>query len=817
MSAFYTHFIKSKLYKQDLSLTNFKLFEYENLETTNLNSFLPQTVLLGEFFKKVAYAPLPEIPKSLRNFLLADALYKLGKSKSSKLCGFEYSFISYLENSDVLLNFLDEIRSHKLSLKDLKNIALSDVYGDYTLHLEIVEEVYKNYQEALTRLSLSDGIYEGYTLLTSYIDSFENFHIELEGFITPLELEILQKIASKKNVFLYFETDRFNINHFKFIPHKLEVNYKYAYNLRTTKLDSKKSTLDTSFKNVSLFSASSEVHQVAFCLEEAYSWLKEIKEEGTSENDYAIILCNEDFTRHLEVYDDERIFNFARGRELTSTKAFLYFEELCADFLSLEKEDGLFKHKFYDKEVKDSIFDFNIKSLEVLLQNLFEGEILKQAIDVLSELNALFKILKNTNFNLLLKRFIDKLLTLRLSDVNGGPIKVIGVLETRNIKLKKALLVDFSTNFVPNVNSQDLFLNSRLRALNKIPTIEDKQNLQKHHYLGIFHNAKDLKVSFLQNDESMGSLMLEELGLETKEAKDLSYLNVLDLNSKDSLTYIKDEFKAYKYTHISASSLKTYKDCTRKFYYRYIEDLRQEAGESLKAGINIHAALEECFLDLKTKDNIDAKKIKETLESKLDIGHLESIDEFETKKYLFFMQNFFTLEAKRFQEGIEILALEKEFCGSLLDKEVSGKIDRIDRLGDTLRIIDYKLSKNTKQDPFQLAFYSLCIEHLECLKEYKNYNLEFYYYILLDSKTTYQEVPAYVIEAYKEMIVTCIKELGTKNIPIFEDEKSWESNKALRLKLAYAAKGKAPKDVITNDDKGLKSCDYCEFQELCGI
>ncbi|PAF50298.1 hypothetical protein BKH43_05195 [Helicobacter sp. 13S00401-1] len=791
MSAFYTHFIEDELYRQDLSTPNFKLFEYEDLDYTSINSFLPQTILLGEFFKKITYTPSAQIPKSLRRFLISDALLKLEKAKSSKICGFEHSFMAYLENSNVLLNFLDEIRSHNLSLKDLKDIALSDVYGDYTLHLEIVDEVYQNYKNILRELNLSDGIYEGYSLLESYIDNFKAFHIELEGFITPLELEILNKIALKKDVFLYFETDMFNINHFGFIPHKLEINHKYAYHLKTKKLDSKKSTSNLELSSTKLFYASSKISQVAFCLEEAYSWLKEIRQDGGSENDYAVILCNEDFTRHLEIYDEERIFNFARGRDLTNTKPYMHFERVCKEFLELSEESS-FKHEFSDEEAKQDIFTFNVKSLEVLLQKLFEGDVLKEAINILSELKALFKIRKSEDFRLLLKEFMESFCKVRLSDANGGPIKVIGVLETRNIKFKKALLVDFSANFVPNVKTDDLFLNSYLRGLNKIPTMQDKQNLQKHHYLGIFKNVKELKVSFLKNEESMGSLMLEELGLDSELAQSLEDLSVLDFSKQNETIYVDDSFEPYTYKHISASALKTYSECTRKFYYRYIEGLRQEESKSLKAGTNLHAVLESCLLELKDAKDlsaIDASGLQEALSKRLDFNSMDSIDKFETKKNLFFMQGFFESEARRFKEGIKILELERSFEGNLLGKEVSGKIDRIDRLEDTLYIIDYKLSKSKETpSPLQLAFYALCIETLECLKEYRDFKLEFFYYMLLDDDKTLRKIESSVIEEGKEILKAYIKELGSKNVKAYEDK-----------------------------DRKKDACGYCEFSELCGL
>jgi RecB family exonuclease len=165
---------------------------------------------------------------------------------------------------------------------------------------------------------------------------------------------------------------------------------------------------------------------------------------------------------------------------------------------------------------------------------------------------------------------------------------------------------------------------------------------------------------------------------------------------------------------LSASRVKTYQQCARKYYYNYIEKLPRKDWLHFDLGTLVHGVLEYFHADFRTDSKRSAlnlkktmkeafKKQRETMEKEKPLDHgilLEARD--LLSEYLKRMES----------EGIgsEIIALEDNFRIDLSEKfGVQGYVDRIDRDQDgVLHIKDYKTNKNRKyMEPFQLKTYGI--------------------------------------------------------------------------------------------------------------
>jgi CRISPR/Cas system-associated exonuclease Cas4 (RecB family) len=184
----------------------------------------------------------------------------------------------------------------------------------------------------------------------------------------------------------------------------------------------------------------------------------------------------------------------------------------------------------------------------------------------------------------------------------------------------------------------------------------------------------------------------------------------------------------------SPSSINTYKQCPRKYYYQYIEKLEtKESIHTLRGGI-VHKVMEEFF----TLDSISdtgyhlslqlqiLSLFKKHWNSKLlvlcQLVNPEELSFFEHESQIMLV-NWLGLFTKRLETRMRSGMNSNDAFASLRPKaeqelmstthRVRGFIDAIEEGEDGLRIMDYKTSKSihiTDQYRLQLAIYALLYE-----------------------------------------------------------------------------------------------------------
>jgi putative RecB family exonuclease len=163
---------------------------------------------------------------------------------------------------------------------------------------------------------------------------------------------------------------------------------------------------------------------------------------------------------------------------------------------------------------------------------------------------------------------------------------------------------------------------------------------------------------------------------------------------------------------LSASRIKTFQQCPRKYYYNYIEKLPRKDWPHFDLGTLVHGALEGFHQDFK-KDGSDLN-----LKRIMKLSFKAQRDEMEKEKPLddkvLLEARDLLLEYLRSMEtegiGSEIVSLEEEFEIPLAKGlSVRGFVDRVDLDADGIyHIKDYKTNKSTKyMEPFQLRIYGI--------------------------------------------------------------------------------------------------------------
>ena len=57
-----------------------------------------------------------------------------------------------------------------------------------------------------------------------------------------------------------------------------------------------------------------------------------------------------------------------------------------------------------------------------------------------------------------------------MDDVGGGPVTVMGVLETRGSSYEGVIIPDFNESLIPKRSKKDLFLSSQIRSFASMQT-----------------------------------------------------------------------------------------------------------------------------------------------------------------------------------------------------------------------------------------------------------------------------------------------------------------------------------------------------------
>jgi len=235
---------------------------------------------------------------------------------------------------------------------------------------------------------------------------------------------------------------------------------------------------------------------------------------------------------------------------------------------------------------------------------------------------------------------------------------------------------------------------------------------------------------------------------------------------------------------LSASRVKTYQQCPRKYYYNYVEKLPRKEWAHFDLGTLVHGALEYFHKGFK-KDGED-KNLKKLMKKSFKTQRKDM----EKNKPL---ANSVLLEARDLlieylnrmeTEGIgsEVICLEEDFDISLNDKyNIKGFVDRLDLDEDGLyHIKDYKTNKSLKyMEPFQLQVYGI---HL--LNKYKD------------------------IDRFRASYI--MMRFGGKLVPY--DLNKDDVEKCKKKLIRYA-------DSIIEEGKWIpkysKLCDWCDFKDPC--
>ncbi|MFW3357831.1 PD-(D/E)XK nuclease family protein [Aliarcobacter butzleri] len=700
---------------------------------------MPLILTIDEFLKKsISLSNLKYCEEEHRVLFLNEAI----KNIDIKKLGISDNFTKFLKQSDYIYRFFLELASEKVEIEEIQNV---DTYDFYLEHLEILKAIKKKYIEILENNSYVDKINldKHYEINENFLDKFQDIELHFEGYFTKVEFEIVEKISQKIDTKIIFYSNSYNqksLEVFKNLNINLKIDYKYKIDL-TNKIIIDEEEIKSLLENYEIKGFSSRLNQIAYiksCIEKSVL-------NGVNPKDIALVLPDESFVSSIELFDDERYFNYAMGKSIKnkelyqiSNAIYLYLSEdeeknisnvsyLKIDKEFIDKSIKPFWNKVTNKELFVSITDF-IKQKE---KNI---ELIEKYDELLYKLNI--TLFSNENKILLkdvYKIFLQKLSSITLDDINSGKITVLGLLETRAVSFDTVIICDFNESYIPKVSVKDKFLSTRLKQLANLPTQFDRESLQKYYYKRLISSSKNVFISYVNSEANQISRFANELFEKNiaTDTNDSFYKHILYDNHKISY-FDEDIISKIDLTKFiwSATSFKNFLECKRRFYLQYILKINEHTislkPKGYELGDIIHSILEDYY----SKDNENS--IEELFLKYKSSNPFLTLDLEVWKKKLL---NFYEFDKQRLKNR-EIIMIEKEFNCSFNNINIKGIIDRVDKFEDNYEVIDYKTSSTLSVDTlktyeksvdFQLEFYHIALQQL-----FKNSNIKAFYYDLND-------------------------------------------------------------------------------------
>ncbi len=321
---------------------------------------------------------------------------------------------------------------------------------------------------------------------------------------------------------------------------------------------------------------------------------------------------------------------------------------------------------------------------------------------------------------------------------SGEPLKglqIMGMLETRALDFDHVIVLSMNEGIFPKASPKQSFIPYNLRKGFGLTTYERHDAISAYHFYRLIQRASDIQLVYnsAAADRNTGEMsrFLSQLVYEpvfdvkrrnitfrvgvgqdqeiVKERTD-EVRRILDL-------YLSDTDEARK---LSPSALNNYLDCRLRFYFRYVDGLREsdqvtdEIDQSV-FGKLLHKTMELLYQPY-LRNEVTVERISRIQKNTQDIQHALhkafAEDYFHTErvtdsditgrniiirevllKYIIRI-----LEVDKTSAPFTILSLEEQLQVKIPIHtgtrntwlNMAGYIDRIDETGDTVRIIDYK-------------------------------------------------------------------------------------------------------------------------------
>ncbi|MBE0636901.1 MAG: PD-(D/E)XK nuclease family protein [Bacteroidales bacterium] len=492
--------------------------------------------------------------------------------------------------------------------------------------------------------------------------------------------------------------------------------------------------------------------------------------------------------------------------------------------------------------------------------SLIEIEYLFHFSKIITRISGLITQYQSINQVKTLRKIFDYIVQTTRIPFEGEPLQglqIMGLLETRSLDFDKVILLSVNEGILPSTSFGNSFIPLDIQRDFGLPVFKEKNAVFAYHFYRLLQKAKEVHLVYNTEPDELGggepSRFIYQLQQELpkyqaqhKIQEIILNLPVPNLSAPQEITIPKDDAIYQKLiekagTGFSPSAINLYVNCSLQFYLKEIAKITEadeveETLETATLGNIVHKALEILYQpyvsQILTPDHISEmqKKADQAIAiafaDKYSGGDISfGWNKLKSEVIINFVRSFLAKEKeflKKFAQtnkSITLLNLEKRFEASITlpdDKNIQvklkGFIDRVDRAGDIIRIVDYKtglveskeltfssweafVDSAAKGKAFQVLMYAWLFqqEHPELAPNYTSGVISMRklseglmnFYIKSDHRGESGElIGENQLVQFELMLIEILNEIFNQEIPFSQ----------------------------TND---LNICKYCDFSKLC--
>ncbi|MGK7392806.1 MAG: PD-(D/E)XK nuclease family protein [Candidatus Cyclobacteriaceae bacterium M2_1C_046] len=463
-------------------------------------------------------------------------------------------------------------------------------------------------------------------------------------------------------------------------------------------------------------------------------------------------------------------------------------------------------------------------------------------------------------------RFLRQLLSSNKIPFEGEPLEglqIMGVLETRNLDFEHVFVLSLNEEYFPADSRLKSFIPYNVRKAFNLPVFDQQDAIYAYLFYRLFQRSKHVQLFYNTEGNVVGgqekSRFIQQLVHEKPFPVENKLLNTpVKPQQVEQIIIDKDEavqqlLENYLFSENEAnkwlypSTINSYLNCRLQFYFKYIAGIKEadEMDEEVTSrlfGNILHDGMEKLYKEhmeqkgnnlIEPEDFVSLKKkVKKIVEQgfKKEFG-VEGDKQFEftgqniiqRDMLIKFMQQI--LSQDKAVAPFKIIALETDnkenytigFPIQIKGKErkvgIKGKIDRLDQINGSVRVIDYKTGRDELNFPDVPALFDR-----ENDKRNKAAFQTLCYTLLYDKVQNPEGTVVPGLYSRNNLFSSpfeyrlSTKHNGSKYTPIVDYRQvkdQYEKHLQLLLQELFNP------DIAFDQTEDLKQCSYCSYKGIC--
>jgi hypothetical protein len=420
----------------------------------------------------------------------------------------------------------------------------------------------------------------------------------------------------------------------------------------------------------------------------------------------------------------------------------------------------------------------------------------------------------------------------------------MGILESRTLDFENVIMLSVNEGKLPKGKSVNSFIPYDMKKYFKLPTYAESDAVFSYHFYRLLQRANNISLIYNSETDDFGSgeksrfitQLLAEYNGKIEEyvykGADLEVQHSNQIVIKNS--GLESKIKSWREKGVSPSALNKYNNCSLQFYYHYLAKIRVDAevdeyADASTMGTAIHDALDTNY-PIGVITERDVTNITNAILTDIEDNFVEILSEQgmrEGKNYLSLQiahkltKNFLKLEkqliveANKKNQQIKIIEKEADLSSDLLvdgvNFKLSGKADRVDFEGDTLRIIDYKTGKVEQSEIVFTEFDEL----IDDPKKSKAFQLLMYAYLYLKMHPNYIGLNVvagnFSFKNLKTGLLKVSKKINSKQTEVLKITQTVLDEFEAQLEIVLI---RINNNAFTQTSE-VKNCEWCNYKSIC--